>query len=153
MLFVGISRAFSLLAEGQYNTIGAFWDEMSELYGMENLHGLGYKWENGKIYYAIGLKDAEIEHSNFRVELPDDKWETVEGNYVSIAEFFYVELHIGNDGHLIGVLVLKLGHDSTDDIEVVSFSYFFSATIARSIILDLAGKLRFNNACSADDLA
>ena len=92
MLFVGISRAFSLLAEGQYNTIGAFWDEMSELYGMENLHGLGYKWENGKIYYAIGLKDAEIEHSNFRVELPDDKWETVEGeteNLKSIYDVLY----------------------------------------------------------------
>ena len=40
MLFKGISKEFSLLKEDQYNTIGAFWDEMSLLYGLENLQGV-----------------------------------------------------------------------------------------------------------------
>ncbi len=88
MRFVGISRTFSLLSEDQYNTIGAFWDEMSEQYGMENLQGLGYKWENGKIYYAIGLKNGEIEHSNFCIGLPDEKWESVEGETEKLKSIY-----------------------------------------------------------------
>ena len=48
MIFIGISRDFSLKNEDQYNTIGAFWDEMSELYGLESLQGLGYKWDAGE---------------------------------------------------------------------------------------------------------
>ena len=39
MIFIGISREFSLKDEDQYNTIGAFWDEMSLIYGLENLQG------------------------------------------------------------------------------------------------------------------
>ena len=50
MLFKGISKEFSLLNEDQYNTIGSFWDEMEALYGLENLQGLGYKWEKGVIF-------------------------------------------------------------------------------------------------------
>ena len=49
MTFTGITKDFSLLDEDQYNTIGAFWDELSAIYGLENLHGLGYKWKNGEI--------------------------------------------------------------------------------------------------------
>ena len=37
MKFIGITRDFSLINENQYATIGAFWDELSELYGLENL--------------------------------------------------------------------------------------------------------------------
>lgn len=77
MTFTGISRKFSLKNEDQYNTIGAFWDEMSAVYGLENLHGLGYKWENGYIYYAIGFKVGEIEGYNLKIELPDGNWHTV----------------------------------------------------------------------------
>ena len=40
MTFIGISRTFSLIGEDQYNTIGAFWDEMSDIYGLESLEGL-----------------------------------------------------------------------------------------------------------------
>ena len=60
MFFKGISREFSLQNEDQYNTIGAFWDEMALLYGLENLQGLGYKWAGDKIFYAIGLKIGDI---------------------------------------------------------------------------------------------
>ena len=42
MEFKGISRTFSTVGEKQYETIGAFWDEMSGIYGRENLRGLGY---------------------------------------------------------------------------------------------------------------
>lgn len=80
MIFIGISKEFSLKNEDQYNTIGYFWDELSLLYGLENLIGLGYKWENGNIFYAIGLKSGKIKDSNIRIELPDDGWEIVYGN-------------------------------------------------------------------------
>ena len=79
MTFTGITKDFSLLDEDQYNTIGAFWDELSAIYGLENLHGLGYKWKNGKISYAIGLKAGVIDNANFSATLPDDGWCTVEG--------------------------------------------------------------------------
>ena len=79
MIFKGISRKFSLENEDQYNTIGAFWDEISAIYGLENLQGLGYKWENGYIYYAIGLKEGIIENSNFEMKLPDTGWTEVIG--------------------------------------------------------------------------
>ena len=79
MLFIGISRDFSLENEDQYNTIGAFWDEMSEKYGLENLRGLGYRWQGGTISYAIGLKEGVIDGADLQMELPDDGWCTVEG--------------------------------------------------------------------------
>ena len=72
MIFTGISRAFSLFNEDQYNTIGAFWDEMAAIYGLENLRGLGYLWSGGKIFYAIGLKNGDIEDYDLRIELPDE---------------------------------------------------------------------------------
>ena len=79
MVFTGISKTFSLRNEDQYNTIGAFWEDMEAVYGTESLIGLGYKWSNGFIHYAIGLKSGEIENANLRLELPDDGWTTVEG--------------------------------------------------------------------------
>ena len=79
MVFKGIAKVFSLKNEDQYNTIGKFWDDMAEVYGLESLIGLGYKWEKGEIYYAIGLKNGEIEDANLKAELPDDGWTTVHG--------------------------------------------------------------------------
>ena len=79
MLFKGISKEFSLRNEEQYNTIGDFWDEMAEIYGLENLHGLGYKWADNKIFYAIGLKAGEIKDYNLCLELPDENWTVVNG--------------------------------------------------------------------------
>ena len=88
MIFTGISKEFSLRNEEQYNTIGAFWDEMSILYGLENLQGLGYKWEDNKIFYAIGLKNGDIQHSNFNIELPDDGWTVVEGETDNLKDIY-----------------------------------------------------------------
>lgn len=88
MLFIGISRDFPLENEEQYNTIGAFWDEMSELYGMENIQGLGYKWENGMISYAIGLKDGAIAGANLKLELPDNGWTVVKGRTDDLKKIY-----------------------------------------------------------------
>ena len=78
-VFQGISRDFSLKNEEQYNTIGAFWDEMSEIYGLENLLGLGYDWRGATMSYAIGLKSGVIDGANACIELPTDEWEKVQG--------------------------------------------------------------------------
>ena len=88
MLFQGISREFSLLNEDQYDTIGAFWDEMAAKYGLENLQGLGYLWENGMISYAIGLKDGKIEGANLEIDLPDVNWITVEGKTANLKAIY-----------------------------------------------------------------
>ena len=40
MIFEGISKTFSTEEDKQYETIGAFWDELSAKYGRENLCGL-----------------------------------------------------------------------------------------------------------------
>ena len=79
MVFYGISKVFALANEQQYETIGQFWDELAILYGLENLRGLGYRWEKGEISYAIGLKNGLIEGYNVRIVLPDDGWVNVRG--------------------------------------------------------------------------
>ena len=88
MLFKGISKEFSLLKEDQYNTIGAFWDEMSLLYGLENLQGVGYKWANNRISYAIGLKVGDIKNYNICLELPDTNWTIVNGETDNLKEIY-----------------------------------------------------------------
>ena len=79
MVFTGISRVCDLTDEQQYETIGQFWDEMAEVYGLENLRGLGYAWQNNTLSYAIGLKDRDVEGHNVRILLPDDGWVTAKG--------------------------------------------------------------------------
>ena len=88
MIFKGIAREFSLKNEEQYNTIGAFWDEMSAKYGLENLQGLGYRWKNGMISYAIGLKEGEIAGCDFIMELPDENWEIATGRTDNLKEIY-----------------------------------------------------------------
>ena len=88
MVFKGVAKEFSLLNEDQYNTIGDFWDEMSALYGLENLQGLGYKWADGKISYAIGLKVGDINDYNLTIELPDDGWTVVDGETDKLKEIY-----------------------------------------------------------------
>ena len=88
MLFKGISKEFSLLNQDQYNTIGDFWDEMSLIYGLENLQGLGYKWANGKIFYAIGLKVGNIENYNLCIDLPNENWTTVDGETENLKKIY-----------------------------------------------------------------
>lgn len=88
MVFTGISRTFSTVGEEQYKTIGAFWDEMSARYGLENLRGLGYNWTDTTIEYAIGLKDGVIEGANCKVMLPDDSWVTVRGRTSELSRIY-----------------------------------------------------------------
>ena len=88
MIFKGISKDFNLANEDQYNTIGEFWDEMTLKYGLEQLIGLGYKWQDGKISYAIGLKHADIEGYNFELVLPDNGWQTVCGKTDDLKKIY-----------------------------------------------------------------
>lgn len=88
MLFTGISKEFSLINEDQYNTIGDFWDEMALLYGLENLQGLGYRWSDNKISYAIGLKFGDIKNYNVAIELPDSDWTIVNGETKNLKSLY-----------------------------------------------------------------
>ena len=94
MIFKGISKTFSLVNEDQYNTIGAFWDEMEQLYGLENLKGLGYRWNRNTIEYAIGLKVGEIKGSDFCMRLPDVGWMCAIGKTDRLKEL-YDEIYRG----------------------------------------------------------
>lgn len=88
MIFKGISRTFSLLNEDQYNTIGAFWDKMAAIYGLENLHGLGYNWRGDTMDYAIGLKLEDIADYNVSIALPDNGWTTTKGKTDKLKELY-----------------------------------------------------------------
>lgn len=88
MIFVGIAKAFCLTNEQQYDTIGQFWDEMAELYGLENLQGVGYEWKDRSIYYAIGLKNGCIKGHNLRLELPDDGWVVARGKTENLKQIY-----------------------------------------------------------------
>ena len=88
MEFTGISRTFSTVGEQQYQTIGAFWDEMSAKYGLENLRGLGYNWTSTTIEYVIGLKEGTIDGADCTVQLPDDSWEIVSGKTAELSRIY-----------------------------------------------------------------
>lgn len=96
MEFKGISRIFSTVDQKQYETIGAFWDEISVIYGRENLRGLGYNWTESSIEYVIGLIDGDIEESNTNVILPDDGWECVGGRTEELAEIYRIIYKAGS---------------------------------------------------------
>ena len=88
MKFIGISRVFSTINNEQYETIGAFWDELSEAYGMENLRGLGYNWTNDSIEYVIGSKDGVIDNQNCIINLPEEGWIIVTGNTNDLSKLY-----------------------------------------------------------------
>lgn len=88
MEFKGISRTFSTVGEKQYETIGAFWDELSGIYGRENLRGLGYNWTDTSIEYVIGLITGDIDGQNVSVTLPDDGWKCVCGRTEKLGEIY-----------------------------------------------------------------
>ena len=88
MLFEGIGRVFSTENEEQYRTIGAFWDELSAKYGLENLRGLGCNWTERTIEYVIGLKEGVIEGADRAVELPDVGWTEVRGRTERLGEIY-----------------------------------------------------------------
>ena len=88
MIFEGISKTFSTVGEQQYKTIGAFWDEMSAKYGLENLRGLGYNWTSTTIEYVIGLKEGAIDGADCTVQLPDEGWVTVTGKTAELSQMY-----------------------------------------------------------------
>ena len=88
MIFYGISKDFLLTDEQQYETIGQFWDEMTALYGLENLQGLGYRWKDNKISYAIGLKSNRIEGYNLCIALPDSGWTVLKGKTDNLKQMY-----------------------------------------------------------------
>lgn len=88
MTFKGISKTFCLKNEEQYNTIGAFWDELAAVYGLENLQGLGYHWKGCTMEYAIGLKKGEIKGGNVSISLPDNGWKTASGKTDFLKELY-----------------------------------------------------------------
>lgn len=97
MKFIGISRVFSTVDNQQYETIGAFWDELAEKYGRNQLRGLGYNWTENSIEYVIGLKEGEIACANCSVFLPEEGWVTVTGKTSNLAELYE---KIYSDGNL-----------------------------------------------------
>ena len=88
MIFHGISKVFSTENEGQYETIGAFWDELAKVYGLENLRGLGYNWTESSIEYVIGLKEGIIKGCNCAAELPDTGWITFRGKTENLSQIY-----------------------------------------------------------------
>ncbi len=95
MIFKGFSRVFSTANNEQYDTIGAFWDEMSARFGMENLQGLGFNWTSDTIEYAIGLKTGEagnalvIPCAEYKeIALPDDGWTKKRGRAEMLSELY-----------------------------------------------------------------
>ena len=88
MLFKGIGRTFSTENNQQYDTIGAFWDELAVKYGRVNLQGLGYGWKERSIDYAIGLIDGEIDGADRVVKLPDTGWVTVRGRTADLGKMY-----------------------------------------------------------------
>ncbi|MBR0087268.1 MAG: hypothetical protein IJL98_05975 [Lachnospiraceae bacterium] len=96
MKFVGVRRVFSTRNEEQYNTIGSFWDEMSALYGRENLMGLGCNWSSGSLEYVIALKNGKIAGADFETELPDE-WTEICGKTEQL-NLIYEEIY--KDGPL-----------------------------------------------------
>ena len=94
MIFEGIGRTFSTEKDQQYQTIGAFWDELSAKYGRENLQGLGYGWTEHSIEYVIGLKNDKIDGADRTVELPDHGWVSVKGRTDLLGQI-YEEIYQG----------------------------------------------------------
>lgn len=87
MKFTGIRRTFSTQNEEQYTTIGAFWDELSDIYGRENLMGLGCNWTADSIEYVIALKQGTIAGADYEIDLPD-KWTEVRGRTEQLGEIY-----------------------------------------------------------------
>ena len=88
MLFKGIGRTFSTENDQQYETIGAFWNELAAKYGRVNLQGLGYGWTERSIEYVIGLIYGEIDEADRAVILPDTGWVMVRGRTAELGEIY-----------------------------------------------------------------
>lgn len=95
MLFCGLGKVFSTRDDGQYVSIGEFWDIMAGVYGRDNLQGLGYGWTESSITYVIGLKSGSINKqiaipgAAYReINLPDGGWIRYTGKTEQLARLY-----------------------------------------------------------------
>lgn len=88
MTFSGVHRCFTTKNNVQYNLIGDFWNEMAQIYGMENLRGLGCNWSEDSIEYIIGLKNGTISKANFITTLPDNNWIIIKGRIEDLSSIY-----------------------------------------------------------------
>lgn len=96
MLFCGYACVFSTKNDAQYGSIGRFWEEMSALYGMEELLGLGFHWTEDTIEYVIGKKDGSRPEKGCtgagavykEIELPETGWCTVLGRTEALSQLY-----------------------------------------------------------------
>lgn len=95
MLFCGLSKVFSTENQRQFESIGAFWDFMSEQFGRENLRGLGWNWTENTITYVIGLKEGYLTSDVFypdaeyrQILLPDQGWIHFTGRTESLSQLY-----------------------------------------------------------------
>ena len=104
MIFTGYSQTFSTRDQQQFQTIGAFWDSMSALYGREKLRGLGYNWTADSIEYVIGLKSNEKMDLNKNeaqlawktIQLPDSGWKRYRGKTNELGALYAKIYEEGN---------------------------------------------------------
>ena len=94
MLFKGIGRTFSTENNCQFETIGAFWDELAAKYGRVKLQGLGYGWTERSMEYVIGLIDGEIDRADRTVTLPDIGWVKAQGRTAELGKI-YEKIYLG----------------------------------------------------------
>ena len=112
MLFKGIGRTFSTENDQQYETIGAFWDDLAAKHGRGNLQGLGYGWTERSIEYVIGLIDGEIGGADQAVELPDTGWVTVKGKTANLGKIYEMIYQEGKLNFPNGVFAAAKGQSA-----------------------------------------
>ena len=96
MFFSGFGKVFSTVGDSQYETIGAFWDEMSSRFGRENLRGLGCHWTADSIEYLIGLRKGALSDDEPLPEgaahreliLPDHNWTVYTGKTSELDQMY-----------------------------------------------------------------
>ena len=92
MIFKGYSKVFTTTNNQQYSSIGDFWDEMTTIYDLEELRGLGFNWTETTIEYVIGLKNNEkfnVDNYEWKeIELPDENWEIAEGKTDELSKIY-----------------------------------------------------------------
>lgn len=109
MIFNGISCNFSTVNQQQYKSIGEYWDLLSDIYGRENIKGLGYNWSVDSIEYVIGLINQELSFDLSEIQkrypnavykeivLPEQGWRCYRGKTENLGQMYE---QIYNDGIL-----------------------------------------------------
>lgn len=118
MKFKGISRRFSTADNVQYEAIGRFIDVCADIYGRDNICGLGYNWTSSSIEYVIGMRDkSDIDYKLAMkyfddavykvVLLPDNGWRSYKGELINLSSFY-------DDIYKEGALTYELEYINSD---------------------------------------